>query len=387
MLMSDRTTFMRRLTDRYHQKVRLLHLCNYVMFFVFTFLFLYRVEADLITLLLQHCFPAALAISSFGIALVITLILLGVKVALNGVLHLKGRYHAFSFVPSFALLALLTNIVPWSPWIVPLTLIVLSIFFFVVLKHRRGYRAFDNFWTMAVPNLLVMLGCLTYVTVVSNTDDVMLHELKIERCLSRAHYDAALNVGHESLSTSRRLTALRAYALSKEQQLGEHIFEYPLLPGSSDLFLYPSDAPSMILPVDSALSLYGFTPVKGRAALQLQQKAQSGQLGSHKALADYWLCYLLMKKKLDDFARWLPRFYSVNAQNGNVLPKHYREALILYCKLFIHPRVIYKAAPEEETNYNDFMELCDSYSQPQERSNFARRLYGDTYWWYFYFQK
>lgn len=385
--MRDRNTLLRRWADRYRQKVRLLHLCNYILFLAFTFLFLYRVEANLITLLLQHLFTVRLSVSSFGVALVLTLILLVVKIVLNGLFHLKGRYHAFSSIPSFALLALLTNLVPWSPWIVPLTLLVFSFFFIVALKQRRIFRTSDNFWTMAVPNLLVMLGSLTYVAVVSNTNDVMHNELKMERYLSVAQYDAALRVGHESLSVSRRLTALRAYALSRKKQLGEHLFEYPQLPHSADLFLYPSDAPSMILPVDSALSLYGFTPVPGRVVRQLQQAAQAGQLVSKPVLADYWLCLLLMKKQLDEFARWLPLFYDVNVQNGKEIPKHYREALILYCKLFIHPRVIYRAAPEEETNYNDFMEVCNAYANPVESSNFARRLYGDTYWWYFYFQK
>ena len=166
--------------------------------------------------------------------------------------------------------------------------------------------------------------------------------------------------------------------------MGERLFEYPIDSASTDLFLHPGDAGMMILPPDSLMPVPGFMPSEQNYLNELEKKVQ--QLRGKNPLTDYWLCTLLLQKRLDDFAQWLPRFYGdITDTSGNHLPRHYREALILYRSLFIHPRIIYRGTPAEITNYSDFMELSEKYSDYTERRNRTRRLYGNTYWWHYYF--
>lgn len=375
-------------SDRYANRLRLLHLIDYVLFILFAFLFLYRLQDDLLSLTWQRLTGHMPGLSPFAVALLLTLLLVLLKMGINQQLHLKGRNHAISFIPSFILLALITALEPRLPMAkILIFAAALLVFFLLVRFSKRGFRTNDNFWTMACPNLVIMLGGFLFVTLLSNTDEVFHYELSMERRLSRGQYAAALRVGNGSMATSRRLTALRAYSLSKMGQLGSHLFEYPLPEGNCDLFLHPSDAQFLILPVDSARALYGYLPTAQNYFEKLSHAAARLDSSSTSALKDYYLVTLLLKKQLDDFAKTLPHFYSTSQNGLASLPKHYREALILYRSLFVHPRLIYQGSEEEQANYQDFQDVYNKYSNVIMRNNYTRRLYGNTYWWYYHFHK
>lgn len=383
-----RTRFIKWLSGRYGNRLRLLHLIDYVLFFFFAFLFLYRLQDNLLSLTWQRLTGHVLGLSPFWTALILTFVLILLKMGVNKLFRLKGRNHAVSFIPSFILLALITTLVPRLSMAKILILTVaLLIFFLLVRFSRRGFRTNDNFWTMACPDLLVMLAGFLFVTLVSNTDEVFHYELRMEQRLSKGRCAQALHVGNGSLATSRRLTALRAYALSKTGMLGEHLFEYPLPERNKDLFLHASDSAFLILPIDSARALYGYLPTEKNFLDLLDRSAAHLDSSSTSAIKDYFLVTLLLEKRLDDFAKNLPRFYSTNADRMSTLPKHYREALILYRSLFVHPRLIYQGSEEEQANYRDFQDVYDKYSNVIMRNNYTRRYYGNTYWWYFHFHK
>ena len=371
--------------NRFRNKVRLLHLCNYVLFILFCYIFLLNMESDILALSFHKLTKHYLPDIAGSCALLFTLLFTFVHVGINQLLHLKGRNHAISFLPSFLCLACLTGIVPEFTRLNYFPLIIgLAAFVFLTLFRPRSFRPHDHFWTMALPNALYLLAGMLFVTFVSNTDDRLHYELRIQRHLQRNQYVQAMNIGARSLTSGRRLLALRALTLSRAGQMGERLFEYPIDSATTDLFLHPSDAGMMILPPDSLMPVPGFMPTEQNYLSELEKSIQ--QLRSKNALADYWLCTLLLQKRLDDFAQWLPRFYGVITNtSGNHLPRHYREALILYRSLFIHPRIIYRGTSAEITNYSDFMELSEKYTDYTERRNRTRRLYGNCYWWHYYF--
>jgi len=367
-------------TDRYHNKVRLLHLCDYLLFAVFCFAFLNNLQADLVSLTLMKVFHLPYLFVSGGIAFIITVLFLCLQIFLNRFVRLKGRVHAISFIPSFILLTLFTNLVPSISIITFIPIVgALVIFVLLIVRPYHGIYKHDTFWTLLQPSLLCMLICFLFVSLFSNTNDIFHYELKTERKLIYNHQEAALQVGQESLESSHLLLSLRAYALSNQKKLGERLFEYPIPLNDSDLFFSTDEFSRMIC------SEKFFQ--KKRLPISLEELSQKVKLGSispkDSVAADYWLCTLLLEKKLDLFAQWLTKFYSISNAHIN-LPKHYCEALILYNSLFIHPRLIYHSVSTEQ-NYEDFMELYNKYSTQIERNNFTRRLYGNTYWWYYYF--
>lgn len=369
-------------SDRYRNKVRLLHLCDYLLFCLFCFAFLSGLQSDLISLTFMKVFHLPYLFVSGGIAFILTVLFVGIQIIFNRFLRLKGRCHAISFIPSFLLLTLFTNLVPEIRITAFIPIIAGICTFIVLIKiSPRGFHTHDTFWTLLQPNLVCILVCFLFVTLFSNTNDIFHYELKTERKLIYGHNEAALQVGQESLESSHLLLSLRANALSKEKKLGEQLFEFPIPSGDSDLFFNQKELSRMICSKEQLIK-------KGipESYQQFVQKIHSGTFSPKDSLeSDYWLCTLLLEKKLDLFAQWLTKCYPINKVHTN-LPKHYREALVLYNSLFIHPRIIYHSVSTEQ-NYEDFMELYNKYKNKVERNNFTRRLYGNTYWWYYYFHQ
>ena len=76
---------------------------------------------------------------------------------------------------------------------------------------------------------------------IANTKDVYHYRLKAERCLVEGQDSLALQVGAKSLQADRSLTAMRMFALSRENLLGEKLFDFPQYNGSQGLLPSFSD--------------------------------------------------------------------------------------------------------------------------------------------------
>ena len=142
-------------------------------------------------------------------------------------------------------------------------------------------------------------------------------------------------------------------------------------------------------------------------------------------IADYYLCSLLLDKRINEFVKELPRFYDI--KSGKRLPQHYKEAIIYYVTTIGDYEITfdadsmrsellimglldwdygeripehYKDAIKEYTlssqefgnmldvdslgkMYVSMLELERKYPQLHIRSNFIRKHFGHTYWWYF----
>jgi len=101
-----------------------------------------------------------------------------------------------------------------------------------------------------------------------------------------------------------------------------------------------------------------------------------------KAACDYLLTACLLDKNLNQFALIVRQLYA----DIRSLPKHYREALILYTHLRSNPVIIYKD-DVLDADFKDFQELDKKFSDKNMQRNAVRQVYGNTYWYYYFFQE
>ena len=101
-----------------------------------------------------------------------------------------------------------------------------------------------------------------------------------------------------------------------------------------------------------------------------------------KAACDYLLTACLLDKNLNQFALIVRKLYA----DIRSLPKHYCEALILYTHLRSNPVIIYKD-DVLDADFKDFQELDKKFSDKNMQRNAVRQIYGNTYWYYYFFQE
>lgn len=360
--------------EHFYGDVHAVHIFNYVLFCAFTLLFLFGLQRDLLQLLIQSYWGTAIAAYIKTLLFVLLFLLLGVKLLLNKILKLKGRYHALSFVPLFVALIFITILVPKFSILKGGILGFILLLYITGISHLgRGTNRNDNFLTMLLPNLFTFLISFLIVTLMTNTKDTFHQELKMEKYLNHGKIDAALKVAEEEHYSSQRLLALRAYALARKNALAEQLFEYSVCP-TEDLFLHDYDAPMMIFPLDEYKSFIGWLPHENVTINTLEEHID-GMNSTLSPLRDYWLCTLLIKKDLKNFALWLPRLYDTKKK----LPRYYGEAMMLYKPSWkFHDAQI-------EMNYADYKDKWNQIKDNAERRKKLYDLYGNTYWWYFHF--
>ena len=101
-----------------------------------------------------------------------------------------------------------------------------------------------------------------------------------------------------------------------------------------------------------------------------------------KAACDYLLTACLLDKNLNQFALIVRKLYA----DIRSLPKHYREVLILYTHLRSNPIIIYKD-DVLDADFKDFQELDKKFSDKNMQRNAVQQVYGNTYWYYYFFQE
>ena len=361
------------------------------LFTLFTVLYLYLMQADLLATA-QHLLSKGQTVYSpiWG-TVVITAVLLLLQNVYRRVIVYPLRFYALYYFPSCLVLGLLTSVVPSSGWEVELSapwvwvlvcILAYALLSWLVLFFPDGKNGRQRVFSYLWPNFLCLALEFCMVATVANTSDVYHYRLKAERHIVAGQDSLALQVGAKSLQTDRQLTAMRAFALSREGELGAKLFEYPQYYGSEGLFPDKSDT---VYAHGWLQSLYKH--VGGKPGIGIRSTTHFFQLLSQKpsattAVPDYLLCAYLLDKNLDAFVATLPRYYEIDGS----LPLYYKEALVLYARLHTVPAIVYKDAATE-TNLNDFIHYGMQYSNRVERSNQCRRMYGNTYWWYYYYQE
>lgn len=375
----------------YKRAVRILTGACGLLFSAFSFIYLYLFQGDVLGALHYSLSQGKTHYSPLAGAIIITLVLLIFRWGINGLLGLKGSVRSLSYFPSCLLLGVLTDVNrslyhggnfadKWL-WLLPLLLIM---YVGVVFVLRRIFRHWLDHESSVIglinSNLAILLILCLMTACIGNSDINFHHELAIENAIREKDYKAARKVGYESLDPSRTLTVLRAYALSREGTMGEHLFEYPQYYGSDGLLFSSSSQGTLRLDADSLYNYLGAKPYTAESTTDFLARICRDEVGKHTAL-DYYLSALLLDKKLDKFASVVEDSFF----EQDTLPRYYREAIMLYKQSYpAYPRVLNDTLMIQRLQ--EFDKLQKEYTSPVEQKNRMRREFGDTYWWYYRYQ-
>lgn len=364
-----------------------------IVFLVFTFCYLYFYQCDLIGAQ-QHVLSGGQTSYSRIIgAIIITAVLYLLHLGVFAITKLTKHVHALTYFPSLLTLCLLTSprdnfdqhfsLSLWT-WFTPLLLIVYVIIVYSAMQWQP-YESEKNgtglLSRMSWTNMMIMAFMFLFVGIFSNGNDVLHYRLHIERCLKNKDYESALKVGERSLETDSSLMMLRVSALARTGKLAEHLFEYPLVGGSSSLLPNGTSVRCVSHDPGDIYRPVGAIPKK-RMAVEEYLKTLRITHQTRGAYRDYLLCSYLLDKKVDKFASELKNYYKVDSTT--VLPKHYREALTLYNHQHASN---YNGFVDEvsEADYEDLLAMRKKYNNEQERQTRLRDAYGKTYWYYYFY--
>ena len=197
-------------------------------------------------------------------------------------------------------------------------------------------------------------------------------ELRLSRCAS--------------LVGLRHLTMLRMYALSRRNELGERLFQYPVRGTGNDVLpVAGSKSRLLLLSPDALWRHLGARPT---ATMNVQRyfRALERDTLATEAVRDYQLCANLIDRDLDAFVAHLKKYYPVSDSALHHLPRYYREALTLYTHLRAHPQLVYHHNVMDE-DWDNMQELERTHSSKDERQTAIVKRYGDSYWYYYFWHK
>lgn len=362
------------------------------LFAVFAFSFVALYQAPLLEAFYNEVATGKLAYNQWLVGGVVSLLLTLLALWLNRFAKLRREWTALAFLPSALLLAFITDIdrgiytggaISTSWLFIFISGLIVYAFFAFVLRRILFEKIKDVtmvtnrvLWRNMI--LMVLMFCL--VGFLSNSEENFKRETLLMSHVYKGDTVKALQVGKKSLAASRELTAMRAYVLASQGDLGEHFFEYQQYYASEGL-LPPCNRTSTLIP-DSVYSLIGSSPDEGEPVAQFLSRIAHSDSATTVA-RDYYLTSLLLEKQLIEFKNEIMTICGANAVDS--LPKHYREALMLYADIADTAEVV----PFEindlsmRARLNGFRALEAKHSDAFIRGNYLRRYYGYTYWWYF----
>jgi len=363
-----------------------------IVFLVFSFCWLYYFQADVIAMA-QHVLSKGIThyVRWIG-AVLITLVLFLLQAIIFAICRLEKRTHALTYLPSMFVLAQLSDINISSDqdlsiglsWI---AIILITVVWILCVVYARLMQNIEDgpYHFFSAPmwiNLLEMCIMMAGVAMFSNTNAVLHYRMQAENCLMQGDYQGALEAGEKSLESDENLTMLRMYALSREGELPERLFKYPVTATSEQML--PTDSLSQLLlyPADSLYRYLGGRPAKRMTPNRYLTLLQKRDSVPQQKITDYLLCGYLIDRQIDRFAQEIGHYYKLN----DSLPRHYREALILYTHLRSHPVCVYHHSAMDE-DFHNMQELEKRYSKYMERKGKVEEQYRGTYWYYYKYEK
>ena len=373
-----------------------------IVFLLFSFCWLFF-QADQLAMT-QHVLSGGLTqYDPVMGTLIITGLLMVLQLCINHFLRLKKRSHALTYVPSMMLLALVSEVSQQiesgdgvSPWTWVLPLLVLLVWGAVVWVARLAQEVESdrNFTLFSRPmwiNALMMAVQIICVAWIGNTNAVYHYRMQTETLLADGKYQKALEVGKESLESDANLLMLRMYALARENALGEKLFEYPITANVEQMLPTSGRTRMYYCPEDSLYKFLGGRPAEAMTpmhfldllerrdtTLNTRTPAPPRPRTSVSPVIDYKLCGLLIDRQIDRFAREIGKYYPLDDH----LPKHYREALVLYTHSRSNPVVVYHHAVTDE-DWRNLQELESRFPNATERQGRVEDQYHGTYWYYY----
>lgn len=300
---------------------------------------------------------------------------------------LRGASHAMTYVPSMLLLMLLTATRPdgsggltMAPiaWAVPAIAIAWGLALGVI-RQWIAARTVPSILLSSpalTVNLLTLLVQMLLVSLSGNGNELFHREIWAEKLLVENRYALLAHEGSPcgqlyrqtgltlfetpgeviSERTDTTISLLRALALDRCGTIADSLFTQPVAATEGSMLHLENVRPLLV----------------GKRFLMRRHSA------------DYRLCALLASRDLDGFARSLTRRHALDSvPRPEVLPRHYREALVLYQHLRSQPLTAFRD-PVLEADYRDLRDTLRHYPTPSERMERMRRRFGNTYWNYYF---
>ena len=321
-------------------------------------------------------------------AFVLTVVLLFIQKKVQDFLQFDTPLYALSFVPSVLVAVLPTAFTPSVNYIVlGGVLIIFSLWLLLVIRKDKVSGCFfvvtqNKFVTSLYSNVLLFFLCLSFLGILSNNSELLTYEVRVSQLLRDGRIDESLSVGERSSVTSRRLSALRAFAMvNSKTGIGDRLFLYPhTAGGSEDLLLLPEDTLQMLFPLSSYYDMLGDSLQKQEKSLDYFRRCAERDSADSRA-KDYFLCALLLDKDLESFVDKLEEYYGIS--DSLSLPKHYSEALALYNRINPDTSKPYMDNHISE-KMNDFMHAYRLGADRYNRNMFLTNSFNGTYWLYYY---
>ena len=378
-----------------------------VVFCLFSFCWLYFFQADVIAVA-QHVLSRGVTVYDKTVgAVLITLALQFIQILVYAITRLARRTHALTYFPSMMVLAWLSSSFECSGiwiWAAPIVLIVWGFCAWL----SRQLLPFENdkknltglFSRRTWLNVLQLTAMMVGVSLVGDSNAIYHFRAHAESALMKGDTEEALRVGNRSAETDANLTMLRIFALARRNELGERLFCYAIKGGSSDMLpLHGSHSHLLMLPDTLLWDYLGRRPDSLMTVRQYLDSLERdtttiGLIGTDsmafrivkgdtligerpRVYRDYRLIGQLLDRRLDDFASSLPRYYEMTTDS---LPRHYREALVLYQQL---RDTLILADSTTTLRWKEYRRQDSIYSNPHERYVRNESLFGDTYWYYY----
>ena len=370
---------------------RIIAVASGLLFSAFSFTYLSVFQKDVMEALHYSLAQGKTVYAPWMSAVLITVVLLVLRWAVNALVGLKGPLKALSYFPSCLLLGVLTDVGhnvyhgggisdTWG-WMLPLCLVLYGVLGWLLARAARLWLnpEMPDIWVVNSNFMTLLMLCFMTIGI-GNTNVHFHHELQVEEALRKQDYGRALLVAEKTMDPSRNLTALRAYAMSRQGTMGEDLFRYPQLYGAAGLLMGTSDEKALRLNADSLSVYLGAKPALGEPALTFFRRICEEESGNYTTL-DYYLSALLLEKKLDEFVRAFDELYTVR----DSIPYYYRQALFLDSKM--HPSAATDSADVAlEELWGKYLQKQQELSGQRGEANYMRREFGDTYWWYYQYK-
>lgn len=367
---------------------RILTVACGLLFSVFSFVYLAVFQKEVVEALHYSLAQGKTVYAPWISAVILTFVLLVLRWGINALVGLKGVVKALSYFPCCLLLGVLTDVGhgvyhgegidgQWV-WLLPLMLV------FYIITGRFVERV-NRLWVnpelsdgiVINSNLFILLMLCLMSVGTGNSDVHFHHELQVEEALRKQNYEEARKVAGKTMDPSRNLTALRAYAMSREGTMGEYLFRYPQLYGAAGLLMGTSDEKALRLNADSLYTYLGASPKLGEPAMHFFRRICEEESGNYTTM-DYYLSALLLERKLDEFVRAFDELYIAR----DSIPYYYRQALFLNAKMHSPASADTTEVAMKEL-WEKYMEKKQELAGQRGEGNYMRREFGDTYWWYY----
>lgn len=361
-----------------------------ILFGAFTFFYLYFFQNDMLAYAQYILAEGTTTYNSLVGAFIITgvlllLSLLSASAFVKNLAFLPALYH----LPSLLVLAAITDInivdagqknVFGYTWFVSFSIFILFLVVNGLIKRVISITNYnkDVIYKSLWINLFLLFFMCFFAVTCGNTSEKDHITIRSERLMSQGEYYQAYKLFDNCTVNSRELTIIKAYSLAKTNRLGECFFNTTIVRGSQNLV--PMRHVNLkFFPKDSIYKNLGGIPSEGlsvRSYLEIMnQRKMLSKIGRN-----YLLMACLLDKDLDKFAE----YYKEYRDSAQFIPKHFSEALTLYSRIRSNP-VISLNIPEKEADFEDFQAMIKKYPDKTLCENALRNIYGNTYWFYYYF--